>query len=336
MRKLRNQGGALISALFISALAAIMATALALQGRLLLAEAELALHADQTYLNMQSMQFAAKDAVLMYAAQFVNTQNVPPEVRPLQREMPPVHINGMTLTTTIDSELGKFNLNDLIYPANQPRFVVLLRSVLPSVRQSESIAIAQSITAWMTNGADDMYYLRLKPSYRSSENEFTDMSELKLIKGVTPQIYVTLAPYITALPVVKPSAVIPPVQPANSQSPPVQQAVTVTPADVNALLAPVLVTVAPTLNIGQAEALVQCRKSAGAFSTVQAFITTCGQQAGVASLTNGTTTANYFLVTVMGVYKNRSFILKSLLHTKVKKNNKLSRLVVDVVWQEFS
>ena len=336
MRRVRN-GGALISALFITALAAVMATALALQGRLLLSEGELVLHADQVYLDMQGVQLAAKNSAFSYAAQFVNNQNTAPQqVRPLKRELPSVEVDGMKLATTIDSETGKFNLNDLIYPGNQPRFVVLLRAVLPSVHQALSIAIAQSITAWMTTGSDDPYYFHLKPPYRSSENEFTDASELKLIKGVTPQIYTALEPYITALPVVKPSALQQPAQSNPSVSPATQPPVAVTHADVNALLAPVMLTIAPAVNIGQALAMVACRKNSGAFPTVQAFITTCGQQAGVTSLSNVTTKADYFLVNVIGTYKDRRFILRSLLHTKLIKNNKLNKLTVDVVWQEFA
>ena len=57
----RNHGGALISALFITALAVVLATALAVQQRLMIHEGNLVMHADQNYLNLQSMQLIAKN-----------------------------------------------------------------------------------------------------------------------------------------------------------------------------------------------------------------------------------------------------------------------------------
>lgn len=282
MRKRLHSGSALISAIFITAVAAMMATALSLQTRLLINEGNLALHADQVYLDLQSQQDAAQSAILSYVSQFANTQNPSQQVAPLQTTLPPIKVDNMQITTTIDSELGKFNLNDLVYVGNQVRFVSLVHALLPDVPQSQSIAIAQSITAWMMTGADDRYYLSLNPPYRSSQNEFTDISELKLIKGVTPQIYNTLKPYITALPMQKPMQGMP------------SQISNITQADINALLAPVLTTLLPNLTIAQATAIVNCRVGAGAFATVAAFTTICGKQAGITSIPNAGTNANFF------------------------------------------
>lgn len=51
------------------------------------------------------------------------------------------------------------------------------------------------------NGAEDQYYLGLPHPYRTANQIITSITELRLVKGVTPVIYHALAPYITALPV---------------------------------------------------------------------------------------------------------------------------------------
>lgn len=49
------------------------------------------------------------------------------------------------------------------------------------------------------NGAEDEYYTRLDPPYRAANGPFADVSELRLVRGMTPEIYAKLAPLITVL-----------------------------------------------------------------------------------------------------------------------------------------
>lgn len=317
----RSRGGALISALFITAIAAVIATALAVQEQLLIHEGELVLHSDQQYLNLQSMQNSAKNSVNAYASQFLNLKNPPQQVAPLPTHALSSQLGDMTMTMTIENESGKFNLNDLVYTQNQPRFVALLKTVLPTVPRELAVAISQSITAWMMTGADDRYYLSLHPAYRSSEDEFTDISELKLIKGVDAEIYGALKPYVTAVPIKKPVAAPPGLTQTQNE----------TPIDVNSVSAPVLITIIPTLNVEQAQAVIAC-KGSGAFGSVQAFITNCGAQAGITQLPNVIVGGNYYLVTIKGTQAGHTVALKSLLVTRHEKNNTLKTVIG---WQEF-
>ncbi|MGR8919611.1 MAG: type II secretion system minor pseudopilin GspK, partial [Gammaproteobacteria bacterium] len=50
------------------------------------------------------------------------------------------------------------------------------------------------------NGAEDDYYADLDEPYRAANRPFGDVSELRLVRGVTPEIYAKLAPYVSALP----------------------------------------------------------------------------------------------------------------------------------------
>lgn len=49
------------------------------------------------------------------------------------------------------------------------------------------------------NGAEDEYYMRLDRPYRAANGPFADVSELRLVRGITPEIYATLAPHVTVL-----------------------------------------------------------------------------------------------------------------------------------------
>ena len=50
------------------------------------------------------------------------------------------------------------------------------------------------------NGAEDDYYLALDDPYRAANRPFADVSELRLVRGVTAEIYETLKPHVCVLP----------------------------------------------------------------------------------------------------------------------------------------
>ncbi|MBI5614713.1 MAG: type II secretion system minor pseudopilin GspK [Gammaproteobacteria bacterium] len=68
--------------------------------------------------------------------------------------------------------------------------------------------IVQAILDWVDadtdsrfpNGAEDDYYLNQSPAYRAANRPFVSPEELLLVRGVTPEIYARLAPFVVALP----------------------------------------------------------------------------------------------------------------------------------------
>lgn len=326
-----HKGGALISALFITAVAAMIAVALAMQQSLLIHEGEMVIAADQSYLKLQDMQKLAKIAVKNYASQWTNAKNPPTQWLPLKTPSPQI---------TIDDEQGKFNINNLVYAANQSQFIALLQAVVQGISQEESVNIARAMTAWMTGNSQDPYYLSLHPPYRSSQTQMSNISELRLINGVTPAIFSALKPYITALPVVSPggsgtqSSTQPPDQaPASAPTQASAQATAPeTPININSASAPVFLTTNPALTLAQAQSLVACRKRFGEFMDTQTFIANCEQPAGIPSLNNVTVTSQYFLAEATLNQGGRVLLLRSLLVTQPQKNNTLK---IGIVWQEF-
>lgn len=350
-----SQGGALISALFITAIAAIIAVALIVQQRLLIHEGGLIISSDQSYLNLQSLQIVAENEVIKYASQWTNTKNPPAQFIPLETTLPKIKLNNMVLTGTLDDEQGKFNIDELVYTANQPQFVALLKAVVQGISQQIATNIAQAITIWMTNNSQDPYYLSLNPAYRAPETEMANISELRLVNGVTPQIFSALEPYITALPIappasqqaqnpnvettnnvtnepVNPAAPANPANPTAPTNPTAAANTTETPININSASAPVFLTMNPTLTLSQAESLVICRKKYGVFADTNTFLQNCAQPAGITTLNNMTASSQYFLVKEQADYDHHLVQLNSLMVTQPQKNNTLK---IVIVWQEF-
>jgi type II secretory pathway component PulK len=49
-------------------------------------------------------------------------------------------------------------------------------------------------------GAEDEYYMRVEPGYRTANQPLVDLTELLLVRGMTAALYARLAPHVTALP----------------------------------------------------------------------------------------------------------------------------------------
>lgn len=82
------------------------------------------------------------------------------------------------------------------------RFALLLRNL------EIDEAVLPAILDWLDpdtderfpNGAEDDFYSRHKPAYRTANRGFVDVSELKLVRGVDDEVFEKLRPFITVLP----------------------------------------------------------------------------------------------------------------------------------------
>lgn len=109
----------------------------------------------------------------------------------------------------IDDLGGRINLNDLVTSAGTVN--ELTRGRLDRLLQNLGITTIKVdvLIDWIDSndqtisidGAEDGQYLLQEPSYRAGNQPFTSVSELRLIAGLTPEDYETLAPYVAALPV---------------------------------------------------------------------------------------------------------------------------------------
>lgn len=117
------------------------------------------------------------------------------------------------LTACLLDLQSRLDLNALSTPAseglsaNQKRFIRLLQ-VLPletALTQAEAITLANAVFDWAdvddqqrTNGgAEALAYLQAGRDYRPANQGFTDISELTLVLGMTPELQVALTPFVS-------------------------------------------------------------------------------------------------------------------------------------------
>lgn len=149
---------------------------------------------------------------------------------------------------------GRFNLNSLAQPqannptpgqdaANTPEplqvFIRLLASI-PELQNQPTVDLGTKIADWVDadanprfpGGAEDETYMGMTPPRRAANQLMASVTELRLIAGVTPEIYAALLPHVAVLPTTELSINVNTATPAVLQS----LAVGVTPAEIEGLL----------------------------------------------------------------------------------------------------
>ncbi|HEX9154366.1 MAG TPA: type II secretion system minor pseudopilin GspK [Nitrospira sp.] len=115
--------------------------------------------------------------------------------------------DGM-LTAQIEDERGKLNLNDLAAggdPNARKAKVLRVKRLFELLLVNPDLVDA--IVDWVdaddvpeAAGAETLYYQSLRPSYRAANAPLQTPRELRLIKGMTPEIVEKLLRYVTVYP----------------------------------------------------------------------------------------------------------------------------------------
>lgn len=193
----RQRGIALLIALLTVALAAVLIAGLLDRGELTLARTRNALRSEQADAYAQALEAYAAQILLKDLDDGDEDSNTDIWAAPL----PPQQVPGGTIFASMRDLNGCFNLNNLAQDGDgnwKKMFGRLLnaRGVDPD--------IANAVQQWLGggSGADvvDGYYLAQPVPYRSAQRMFAHVSELRLVRGVTSEVYATLAPYVCALP----------------------------------------------------------------------------------------------------------------------------------------
>jgi len=117
-------------------------------------------------------------------------------------------IGDGVLSAQIEDERGKFNLNDLAAggdPIARKTKVLRFKRLFELVQVNPDLVDA--IVDWVdqdevpeASGAEGPYYQTLRPSYRAANAPLQTLLELRLIKGVTPEIIEKLSKLVTVYP----------------------------------------------------------------------------------------------------------------------------------------
>ncbi|MGA2748921.1 MAG: general secretion pathway protein GspK [Verrucomicrobiota bacterium] len=122
---------------------------------------------------------------------------------PCSNSIPEISLTDVPLghgriSVTIEDMERKWDIN-LVANSRQPQMAVVMQRALAEVGVTDAAlasTISDSICDWCNpsstarfSGAKDDYYMHLNPPYYCKNGPIDDLSELLLIKGITPEIY---------------------------------------------------------------------------------------------------------------------------------------------------
>lgn len=123
------------------------------------------------------------------------------------KPFPPFPVEGGMVQARVEDLQGRFNLNRLGAEAEEDGpAAVIFRQLLRNLGLPENLGPA--LADWtdeddsprQMDGAEDDYYSRLSPAYRVANAPLSDVSELALVKGFTPEVLARLRPFVCVLP----------------------------------------------------------------------------------------------------------------------------------------
>lgn len=217
-------------------------------------------------------------------------------------------VNGYKISSVIYDMQARFNVNNLNQTDALTVFQQLIKLVDPKLKVEEANQFTQALTAWLgagkAQGQYTEYYLHLPVPYRPAYKPMISISELLLVKGMTPSLYRALQPHVTALP----------------QG---------TQVNVQTASAEVLAALSPTMTMEAARQIVELRKQKPILSTQQFM--SMDMVKNHAGFKEGliTVTSKYFLVETTVIIEKQRLVLYTLL----LRNPKDNKATVTIVWQ---
>lgn len=202
MKRMREQGVILISVLILVALAAVVAAALFFETGMSARRASASFGMEQALLLGQGAESLAA-----YALQQDKNANDTPQESWAQPYGPVEVEPGTSLEALLQDQQGRFNLNSLV-DANGARDENAYKVFRRILELSDlDTRWADLMVDWIdpdtqpgTSGGEDGLYLSQQPPHRTANLPVTSISELQQLPGLTRELYLKLAPHVTALP----------------------------------------------------------------------------------------------------------------------------------------
>jgi general secretion pathway protein K len=201
----QQRGVALITAVLVVAIGTMIAVNLMWEGTLDLRRAESALAADQGLLYVQGAEAWAADILRQDLVDSPDSDHLGEQ---WAFELPPLPVDGGTITGKLEDLQGRFNLNNLVGADGMEN--QLARRQFERLLNSLEIdpGLAGAVVDWLDpdtelrfpTGGEDVVYTSSDPPYRTANSMITSTSELMAIAGFDREIYRRLAPYVAVLP----------------------------------------------------------------------------------------------------------------------------------------
>lgn len=286
----RQAGVALLTALLITAIAAIAAVSMAARQQLDIRRTGNVLDADQAYLFTLGVESWAKE-ILTRDRRNGEVDHAEEDWATI---LPPIAVEGAVVAGRIEDLQGRFNINNLVDGDGKAseEDIQRFRRLLAALELDETLADA--VVDWIDgdfeprfpNGAEDPAYLGMAPPYRTANALMDSPSELLLVNGFTQEIYNTLAPYVATLPAR-------------------------TPINVNTALAPVLMALTEGITESDATQLIDERGDKG-YQTTDDFLAHPLLKERRQTITNISVSTSYFMIYANARFERSKVDLHSL------------------------
>ncbi|HBA71580.1 MAG TPA: general secretion pathway protein GspK [Geobacter sp.] len=109
-----------------------------------------------------------------------------------------------TVVITISEDSAKINLNDLVYENGQYQDFTLAALKRLGRRLKLPEELWGSLADWLdsddlprSGGVESSYYRSLKPGYDAHDGKLATITELSLVRGITPELFGKLQPFVT-------------------------------------------------------------------------------------------------------------------------------------------
>lgn len=201
----KQQGGALLTALFIMTLVAIVATAMSMRLQTDIYRTQTIVQHDKMFLASQAVSFwglsELSNAKVNYS-KVLPSGMVAEFPSSMSQLAPQIQVSGGMYDLQ-----GLFNINSIADRKYLISFLSLLTLAVPDLNRNQASTIGLALMDWLSpydpsHGKDAFmsYYSAQKPPYYPSHQLMLSASELRLVKDVTASRYRALEAYITALP----------------------------------------------------------------------------------------------------------------------------------------
>ncbi len=309
MRVSRNRGIALISVLLVVVVATVLAV------RMITSQSLSASRAGTQTINAQAREYALGGEELARQILGEDMQNPESAGRDhlAERWADPnlqFEFENGEVSLLIEDLQGLLNLNAMTGD-NGSRTAQWLRDYLDELQVDR--ALLDRIYDWLdddnvvrTLGAEEFDYLALQRPYRPADGPITDISELRLLLDMSPEVFDAIRGGLTVLPI------------------------NYTFMNVNTAPPIVLQSLSPKLTLAEAEAMVLSRDTDGGYATLAAFLRQ-PELAGLGIAPAGLgVQSRYFRVQVRARYLDRYSYLTSV----IERNPTLG--VMQVIYRNHS
>ncbi len=201
-----QRGVAVLTAMLIVTIGTIIAVNLMWQATLDIRRAEAALAADQGLMFVQGAEAWAADILRQDQVDSPNSDNLSEQ---WAIELPPLPVDGGTITGKLEDLQGRFNVNNLLKADGTEN--ELARKQFERLLNSLDVdpALAGAVVDWLDpdtdmrfpSGGEDVAYSGIDPPYRTANGTITTVSELMAVAGFEREVYTRVAPYVAALPI---------------------------------------------------------------------------------------------------------------------------------------